>query len=109
MGMPAGGIAPPGIPPGGIAPAGMPPGGAIGTPPGKTAAFDGPAPGQVGKAGEADVGTPGQPCPRATPVPATSAATEAKNPFLIERSFRLSPVRRHRPVPPGGGGLALMH
>jgi hypothetical protein len=29
----------------------------------------------------------GDPCPQATPALAASAATEAKNPFLIERSL----------------------
>src|SRR5262245_15020636 len=40
-----------------------------------------------GYAGEPAAGAPGHPCPLATPAPAASAATEARSPFLIERSL----------------------
>src|SRR5262249_1147745 len=64
---------------------------ARGPPAGATAA-DGVLPAPLGNAGgPIGAGPPDQPCPSATPVPAARAATDAKNPFLIERSLGCGP------------------
>src|SRR5437764_14632546 len=46
-----------------------------------------PGPGHVGQFPDCASAGPAPPCPRATPALAASAATEARNPFLIERSL----------------------